>query len=55
MEENNNRLTMNSITLHDKIFQQYISKDEIINKAAIIAVKAKVDSTDKSKFPVINV
>lgn len=50
MEENNNRLTMNSITLHDKIFQQYISKDEIINIVSDIANKINASNTEKPLF-----
>ena len=41
---------MNSITLHDKIFQQYISKDEISNIVSEIANKINASNTEKPLF-----
>ena len=49
-KDKNNRLTMNSITLHDKIFQQYISKDEISNIVSDIANKINASNTAKPLF-----
>ena len=49
-KDKNNRLTMNSITLHDKTFQQYISKEEISDIVSDMANKINASNTAKPLF-----